>query len=86
MSVERHGEQKWDQLRRLVAQAPAFKGLTARELDVLCLIGQGLTNLEIAKELFISPHTVKNHVTNIYRKLGIEDRTQLAILVQKQLH
>jgi len=83
--MDRRGEREWEQLRAVVAQAPVFKSLTARELDILCLIGKGLTNLEIAGELFISPHTVKNHVTNIYRKLGIDDRTQLAILVQRQI-
>lgn len=85
MSIDRHGEQQWEQLRVMVAQVPQFRNLTPRELDILCLIGKGLTNLEIASELFISPHTVKNHVTNIYRKLGIDDRTQLAILVQKYI-
>ena len=39
----------------------------------------GLTNKEIGARLFVSEHTVKNHVSNIYRKLGIDDRTQLAL-------
>ena len=43
------------------------------------LIATGMTNMEIAKQLFISPHTVKNHVTNIYKKLQVEDRTQIAL-------
>ncbi|NLK07727.1 MAG: helix-turn-helix transcriptional regulator [Firmicutes bacterium] len=54
-------------------------GLTPREVEVLALIATGMTNVEIAKELFISPHTVKNHVTNIYKKLQVEDRTQIAL-------
>ncbi|HEX6971486.1 MAG TPA: response regulator transcription factor, partial [Limnochordia bacterium] len=53
---------------------------TLRELDVLKLIAKGLNNSEIAKTLFISPHTVKNHVSNIYRKIGIDDRTQVALM------
>jgi len=53
--------------------------LSARELDVLKLIAKGFSNDEIARTLFISPHTVKNHVSNIYRKMGVDDRTQVAI-------
>lgn len=53
--------------------------LSAREIDVLKLIAKGMTNEEIARTLFISPHTVKNHVSNIYRKMGLDDRTQVAI-------
>ena len=44
--------------------------LTPREREVLKLIAQGLSNGEIAATLFISQHTVKNHVSNVYRKLG----------------
>ncbi|NMB46830.1 MAG: helix-turn-helix transcriptional regulator [Firmicutes bacterium] len=54
-------------------------GLTPREVEVLALIATGMTNAEIADSLFISPHTVKNHVTNIYKKLQVEDRTQIAL-------
>ncbi|MGI6611161.1 MAG: helix-turn-helix domain-containing protein [Limnochordia bacterium] len=54
--------------------------LSQRERDVLKLIALGLANDEIATKLFISPHTVKNHVSNIYRKLGIDDRTQVALV------
>lgn len=53
--------------------------LSARELDVLKLIAKGFSNDDIARTLFISPHTVKNHVSNIYRKMGMDDRTQVAI-------
>lgn len=54
-------------------------GLTPREVEVLTLIATGMTNAEIAESLFVSPHTVKNHVTNIYKKLQVEDRTQIAL-------
>lgn len=54
--------------------------LTPREREVLKLIAQGLSNGEIALILFISQHTVKNHVSNIYRKLGEHDRTKVALL------
>lgn len=50
--------------------------LTPRELEVMQLIGKGLRNCEIADTLFLSEKTVKNHLTNIFRKLGVNDRTQ----------
>ncbi|WP_025846621.1 LuxR C-terminal-related transcriptional regulator [Paenibacillus ehimensis] len=50
--------------------------LTPREREVFNLILRGLSNLEIAEKLFISTHTVKNHITKIYEKLGVSDRTQ----------
>ena len=52
-------------------------GLTGREEDILPLLIEGLTNEEIAARLFISPHTVKNHVTNIFRKAGVGNRFEL---------
>jgi len=53
--------------------------LTSRELEVLQTIVDGHTNREIAGKLFISEKTVKNHVTNILRKLDLTDRTQAAV-------
>lgn len=64
---------------RLGAPEPEWPaGLTARELEVLELIVHGRTNQEIAAELFISPHTVANHVAHIMNKLGVESRTAAA--------
>lgn len=54
--------------------------LTAREQDVVALIAKGLTNKEIARELDISPATVKVHVERLIGKLGVADRTQAAVL------
>jgi NarL family two-component system response regulator LiaR len=53
--------------------------LTDREREVVCLIGQGLSNREIAQQLDISHRTVKTHVSNILSKLNLKDRTQVAI-------
>ncbi len=53
--------------------------LSARELDVLKLIANGKDNAEIARALFISPKTVKNHISNILMKLGIQNRIQAAV-------
>lgn len=58
--------------------------LTARELEVLGLIGEGKSNQEIAEQLFIGIKTVKTHVSNILSKLGVEDRTQVAIYAHRQ--
>ena len=57
--------------------------LTERELEVLRLIGEGLTNQEIADTLFIGIKTVKTHVSNILSKLGVNDRTQAAIYAHR---
>jgi DNA-binding NarL/FixJ family response regulator len=53
-----------------------FPELTAGELEVLRLIPQGLNNQEIAQKLFLSPKTVRNHITNIFSKLQVTDRAQ----------
>lgn len=56
-----------------------FQPLSKREMEVLSQLTHGLSNKEIASGLGISHQTVKNHVTAILRKLGVEDRTQAAI-------
>ena len=58
--------------------------LTAREKDILKLVAAGKSNKEIADELILSIHTVKNHLKNILQKLCVEDRTQAAILAIKE--
>jgi DNA-binding NarL/FixJ family response regulator len=59
--------------------ATAFPDLTDREIEVLRLLAKGLSNQEIADNLFISVKTVRNHVSNIFSKLQVVDRVQAVI-------
>jgi DNA-binding NarL/FixJ family response regulator len=59
--------------------ARELEGLTEREREVLALVGQGKTNDEIAGELFVSPATVKTHVSRVMSKLYARDRAQLVV-------
>ncbi|MNV93040.1 Transcriptional regulatory protein DevR (DosR) [compost metagenome] len=58
-------------------------GLTKAELTVVASIAEGLTNKEIAAKLYLSEGTVKNYITDILSKLGLRDRTQIAIFYLK---
>ncbi len=53
--------------------------LTPRELEMLTLVGSGLSNVEIAEQLVLSPLTVKTHVNRVMMKFGVHDRAQLVI-------
>jgi two-component system response regulator DegU len=57
--------------------------LTDRELEVLKLLAKGMLNKEIANSLYISEKTVKNHISSIFRKLDVQDRTQAAVYAIK---
>jgi NarL family two-component system response regulator LiaR len=71
--------------RSLQPQQPAGKeALTARELDVLRCLAQGMTNREIAEKLVISETTVKTHISSILSKLQLADRTQAALYAVRQ--
>ena len=60
--------------------APAFAaGLTERERDIAALIAEGLDNREIARALYLSEGTVRNHISAILQKAGLKSRTQIAI-------
>ncbi len=58
---------------------PPEMSLTPREIEVLGLMAEGMTNQQIAEQLIVSPTTVKTHVQNILQKLGVSDRTQAAV-------
>ena len=66
----------------LLAEAPSDasnpEGLTPREIAILTAVAEGLSNTAIARQLWVAPQTVKFHLTNIYRKLGVANRTQAA--------
>jgi DNA-binding NarL/FixJ family response regulator len=68
-----------ERARPVAPPAAAATQLSARELDVLRLVAEGRDNADIARELFISPKTVKNHISNILMKLQMQNRIQAAV-------
>lgn len=77
--MERYHELEVQYGRLQSAATISDLALTNRELEILHYIVQGMSNKEIAHELFISEKTVKNHITSLLRKLEVEDRTQAAV-------
>lgn len=74
-----------DRVRNGPATAPELATLTEQELKLLGLIAEGLTNRQIGEHMFLAEKTVKNYVSNILAKLGLERRTQAAVLASKLL-
>lgn len=71
------------EFQRLARRSAYEEPLSRREVDVLVLIARGKSNKEIGNELYISEKTVKNHLTNIFRKIQVTDRTQAALYAVK---
>jgi DNA-binding NarL/FixJ family response regulator len=68
------------------AEPPELAGLSPREREILTLIGDGLTNREIGKRLYLSEKTVKNHISRLLAKLGVQRRVQAAVLATHLEH
>jgi DNA-binding NarL/FixJ family response regulator len=76
----RAAEALMKRLRTSVAKQGPLSGLSERERTLLDLIGEGLTNRQIAERMFLAEKTVKNYVSRLLAKLGMERRTQAAVL------
>ena len=74
-----------NRIRAKVDQPGPLAGLTDQERTVLDLIGAGMTNRQIGERMFLAEKTVKNYVSSILAKLGLERRTQAAVLASKLL-
>jgi DNA-binding NarL/FixJ family response regulator len=69
-----------------VAPPPELAALTEQERRVLTLLAEGLTNRQIGEQMFLAEKTVKNYVSSLLAKLGMERRTQAAVLASRLLH
>ncbi|GAA2158046.1 MULTISPECIES: response regulator transcription factor [Glycomyces] len=72
-----------ERLRSGPPRAPELDGLSEQERRLLALIGEGLTNREIAERMHLAEKTVKNYVTRVLAKLGLQRRTQAAVLASR---
>ncbi|HET9858731.1 MAG TPA: response regulator transcription factor [Nocardioidaceae bacterium] len=72
-----------ERVRRGPEEQPELASLTEQERKILALIAEGLTNRQIGERLFLAEKTVKNYVSSILSKLGLERRTQAAVLASK---
>jgi DNA-binding NarL/FixJ family response regulator len=77
-------ERSRERLRRQVAEDIRLESLSAQEQRILELLSEGLSNREIAAEMFLAEKTVKNYVSNLLAKLGFQRRTEAALFAQRQ--
>jgi DNA-binding NarL/FixJ family response regulator len=85
-------EPAWDRFREAVldfvgiaagrGEDPAFAELSAREREILVLVTEGLANAQIAERLALSEKTVRNHVSNVFDKLGVWTRAQAIVFAR----
>jgi DNA-binding NarL/FixJ family response regulator len=75
-----------ERVRHPQVLAPELAELTEQELKLLGFIAEGMTNRQIGEQMFLAEKTVKNYVSSILSKLGLERRTQAAVLASKLLH
>jgi DNA-binding NarL/FixJ family response regulator len=75
-----------ERLRTQASRKDPLEGLTERERDILALIGEGLTNRQIGERMHLAEKTVKNYVSNLLAKLGMERRTQAAVFAADVRH
>jgi DNA-binding NarL/FixJ family response regulator len=76
-------EKMCGEFQRMAQRTTLEEPLSRREVEVLVLIARGKSNKDIGEELYISEKTVKNHITNIFRKIHVTDRTQAALYAVK---
>ena len=74
-----------ERIRNPTRPAPELETLTGQELKLLALIAEGMTNRQIGEHMFLAEKTVKNYVSSILSKLGLERRTQAAVMASKLL-
>jgi DNA-binding NarL/FixJ family response regulator len=70
------------QTARRESEDPIFEALSPREREILTRMAEGCTNIDIGRQLFISEKTVRNHVTRIFEKLGVQSRAQAIVLAK----
>jgi DNA-binding NarL/FixJ family response regulator len=74
---------RWLRTQRQRPSGPSMEDLTEREAEVLELVAQGLTNVQIAQRMNVSENTTKFHLQNIYQKLNVNNRTEAASIFYK---
>jgi two-component system response regulator DevR len=77
-------ERAKERLRRQIAEDIRLESLSGQEQKILELLSEGLSNREIAAEMFLAEKTVKNYVSNLLAKLGFQRRTEAALFAQRQ--
>src|ERR1700689_101072 len=77
-------ERSRERLRRQIAEDIRLESLSGQESRILELLSEGLSNREIAAEMFLAEKTVKNYVSNLLAKLGFQRRTEAALFAQRQ--